>query len=90
MPTLQVTLSNEQAIEYVRSKVESGEFSSEADVIQEGLSVLQREDHELEGWLHEVGAPTYDRIKADPSRALSPEQVLLHLEERRRQRAKTA
>ncbi|SFF17709.1 transcriptional regulator [Paracidovorax wautersii] len=30
---------------------------------------------ELENWLHEEVGPTYDAIKADPARALTPNQV---------------
>jgi antitoxin ParD1/3/4 len=29
----------------------------------------------LESWLHEQVAPAYDRLKADPSRALSVDDV---------------
>lgn len=30
---------------------------------------------ELENWLHEEVGPTYDTMKADPARALTPNQV---------------
>ena len=41
---------------------------------------------EVEKWLHEVVGPIYDRMKADPSRAIPAEQVLQHLEARRQRR----
>ena len=89
MASFQITPSDQQA-EYLRRKVESGEFATEAAVIQESLSVLQQEDEELETWFREVGGPIYDRMKADPSRAIPFDDVVSRLEERRRLRAKTA
>jgi len=75
-----VTLSNELA-EMVRSKVASGEYASESEVIRDGLRALQRHERALESWLREEVAGAYDAMKADPSRAVSVEQVRMRLAE---------
>jgi putative addiction module CopG family antidote len=69
-----VTLSHELA-EMVRTKVQSGEYASESEVIREALRVLHRHERALEKWLREDVASAYDAMKADPSRAVSPDHV---------------
>jgi len=59
----------------VRTKVESGEYASESEVIRDGLRALQMHDRALETWLREDVAAAYDAMKADPSRAVSAERV---------------
>lgn len=73
-----VTLSNELA-EMVRSKVESGEYASESEVIREGLRALQRHERALEDWLRTEVAATFDAMKANPSSAVSVEHVRAEL-----------
>ena len=82
---LNITLSDE-AVEFVRSKVSSGEYASESEVINEGVAALQDKDTEVECWLRDVGVPIYERMKANPSSAIPIEQVERHLEERRKRR----
>lgn len=67
---LSVTLPHEMA-EMVRTKVESGEYASESEVIRDGLRILRSRDQAVEHWLREHVAPAYDATKADPSRAVS-------------------
>jgi antitoxin ParD1/3/4 len=83
---IHITISDEAAVEFVRSKVRSGAYASEADVIREGLEALKHEDAETECWLREVGGPRYDSFHADPSSAIPIEQVERNLDERRRRR----
>ena len=64
---LSITLPHEMA-EMVRTKVESGEYASESEVIRDGLRSLQLHERALETWLREQVAP-------DPSRAVSSEKV---------------
>jgi antitoxin ParD1/3/4 len=71
---LSITLPNEMA-EMVRTKVESGEYASESEVIRDGLRALQTHERALEVWLREKVADAYDEIKADPSRAVSSNQI---------------
>jgi len=85
--SIQITLSDEASVEFIRSKVQSGAYDSEADVIREGISILRDEDVELERWLKEVGGARYDSFHADPSSGIPIEQVEKNLEERRRRRS---
>jgi putative addiction module CopG family antidote len=71
---LSITLPHEMA-EMVRSRVESGEYASESEVVRDGLRALQLHERALETWLREQVAPAYDAIKADPSRAIPAEKV---------------
>jgi len=72
---LSITLPNEMA-EMVKSKVESGEYASESEVIRDGLRAMQKQDRALEDWLTNEVAATYDAVKADTSTLRTGEQVL--------------
>lgn len=69
-----VTLPNEMA-QMVRSKVASGEYASESEVVRDGLRALLARDKAVENWLRQEVAPAYDAIKADPSRGLSVDDM---------------
>ncbi|MGO9325333.1 MAG: type II toxin-antitoxin system ParD family antitoxin [Terracidiphilus sp.] len=69
-----ITLTHEMA-ELVRTKVESGEYASESEVIRDGLRALQLHERALDSWLRAQVAPAYDAIKANPSRAVSVAKV---------------
>jgi antitoxin ParD1/3/4 len=69
-----ITLPNEMA-EAVRSKVAAGEYATESEVIRNGLRALLARDRAVENWLREQVAPAYDALKADPSRAVAPDQL---------------
>ncbi len=69
-----VTLPHEMA-EMVRDKVASGEYASESEVIRDGLRALQARDRAMEYWLREQVVPARDALKADPSRAVSVQDV---------------
>lgn len=77
-----ITLPNEMA-QMVKSKVSSGEYASESEVIRDGLRALQARDKALENWLRTEGVDAHERLKADPGRALSVDQVRQHLADRR-------
>ena len=78
-----ITLSNELA-EMVRSKVESGEYASESEVIREGLRSLQNQERAVENWLRNQVAATYDAMKADPNGAVTVESVRARLKSARK------
>ncbi|MQW59375.1 type II toxin-antitoxin system ParD family antitoxin [Sinorhizobium meliloti] len=78
-----VTLPNEMA-QMVKTKVSSGEYASESEVIRDGLRALQARDKALESWLRTEGVAAYDKLKANPSRALSVDQVHQHLASKRK------
>ena len=78
-----VTLPNEMA-QLVKTKVSSGEYASESEVIRDGLRALQARDKAVENWLRQEVVPAAARLKADPSRALSVAQVRQHLADKRK------
>jgi antitoxin ParD1/3/4 len=83
---LKVVLS-EEAAQFVQSKVSSGEFASESDVVRESLEVLRQEDEERKLWEQNVVGPAYDRYKANPGSAISADELERRLAEKRRVRA---
>lgn len=72
------TLPNDMA-DAVKTKVRSGEYASESEVIRDGLRALMARDRAVESWLHHQVGPAYDALKADPSRAVTAEQVRARL-----------
>jgi antitoxin ParD1/3/4 len=64
-----ITLPHEMA-EAVRAKVASGEYATESEVIRDGLRTLLARDRAVEEWLRKDVAAAYDKLKADPSRAV--------------------
>ena len=75
---LSITLSNDMA-NVVKAKVETGEYASESKVIRDGLRVLIARDRAVESWLKDQVTLAYDALKADPSRAVSVDQVRARL-----------
>jgi putative addiction module CopG family antidote len=80
---------SEDAAQFVRSKVASGEYASESEVLNESVAALRDKDDELGRWLFDVGVPIIERMKADPSSAIPIAQVERHLEEGYRRRNQT-
>ncbi|WP_367949105.1 type II toxin-antitoxin system ParD family antitoxin [Paraburkholderia sp. NMBU_R16] len=79
---MSITLPKEMA-ELVRSKVASGEYASESEVIRDGLRSLAARDRALEAWLRNEVVPAAAALEADPERALTPEQLREHLARKR-------
>ena len=75
---LSITLPNEMA-DAVKAKVQTGEFATESEVIRDGLRALMARDRAVESWLHSQVGPAYDALKADPSRAVTADQVRARL-----------
>jgi antitoxin ParD1/3/4 len=75
---LSITLPNDMA-DIVRGKVLAGEYASESEVIRDGLRALMARDRAVENWLKQEVAPALDALKADPTRALSVEQLRARL-----------
>jgi putative addiction module CopG family antidote len=73
-----ITLPNDMA-EVVKDKVLTGEYATESEVIRDGLRVLMARDRAVESWLHHQIGPAYDALKADPSRAVTVDQVRARL-----------
>ena len=75
---LSITLPNEMA-DVVKAKVRAGEYATESEVIRDGLRTLLARDRVIESWLHHQVGPAYDALKADPSRAVTADQVRARL-----------
>jgi len=75
---LSITLPNEMA-DVVKAKVQAGEYATESEVIRDGLRALLARDRAIESWLHHQIGPAYDALKADPSRAVTADQVRARL-----------
>jgi len=75
---LSITLPNTMA-DVVKTKVKAGEYASESEVIRDGLRALLARDRAVESWLHKQVGPAHDALKADPSRAVSADQVRARL-----------
>lgn len=69
-----ITLPNEMA-GLVKSMVATGAYATESEVFRDGLRALMARERAVERWLHEQVGPVYDAMKADPSRAVSPDKV---------------
>jgi putative addiction module CopG family antidote len=79
--SLSITLPAEMA-EMVKSKVASGEYATESEVISEGLRTLLDHDAAMETWLVEEVVPTLEEMEAHPERLLMPEEVTRRLDAR--------
>ena len=75
---LSITLPKEMA-DAVKAKVATGEYATESEVIRDGLRVLMARDRVVESWLLEQVVPAYDALKADPSSAVTVNQIRARL-----------
>ena len=75
---LSITLPNDMA-DVVKTKVRTGEYATESEVIRDGLRVLLARDRAIESWLHNQVGQAYDAMKADPSRAVTADHVRARL-----------
>ena len=75
---LSITLPNEMA-DLLKAKVRAGEYATESEVIRDGLRALLARDRAVDAWLHQQVGQAYDALQADPSRALSADQVRARL-----------
>ena len=83
------TLPTEQT-SYIDQLVASGTYASASEVVRAGIRALQERDGAVERWLREEVAPTYDAMKADPSRGIPAEEVFATVRARHAQRLKGA
>lgn len=79
--TRQMSITLPLAMAYrVQSRVSSGRYASESEVIREGLRALDEREEAVEHWLRTEVVATYDAHKADPSRAIPIDAAWQHLE----------
>ena len=72
----------EDVLDLVRSRVASGKYANESEVIQEALmdSILPPiETDSLEHWIRTEGVRRFDAMRADPSRGLSIDEAFAGL-----------
>ncbi len=75
---MSITLPIEMA-DVVKAKVRTGEYASESEVIRDGLRVLLARDRAVEHWMLQQVVPAYDALMADPTRAVTADQVRARL-----------
>ncbi|REG48427.1 putative addiction module CopG family antidote [Paraburkholderia sp. BL6669N2] len=63
-----ITLPIELA-ELIRTRVASGEYASESEVIRDGLRPLAARDRAIEVWLRDKVVPATEALRAAPARA---------------------
>ncbi|MFD2058689.1 type II toxin-antitoxin system ParD family antitoxin [Mesorhizobium calcicola] len=78
---MSITLPPEMA-QMVKTKVASGEYATESEVIRDGLRALAARDKALERWLVEEVVPTLKDLDAHPENLADPEDVRRRLKAR--------
>jgi antitoxin ParD1/3/4 len=67
---MSITLPIEMA-DAIKTKVRSGEYATESEIIRDGMRALMARDRAVENWMQSQVGPAYDALKADASRAVS-------------------
>lgn len=75
---LSITLPNGMA-DALKERVASGAYASESEVVRDGLRALFSQEEAIERWLRTEVAEAYDELRADPSRAVSSEDLRARL-----------
>lgn len=86
---LSITLPVEMA-EAVKTKVASGEYASESEVIRDGLRALMARDKAVERWLIEQVEPAFRELRDNPESGLTADQLLANLAARRNKARKAS
>ncbi len=73
---------------YIDAQVASGAFASASEVVRAGLRALQDREVAVQRWLRTDVVAAYDEHKADPSKAVSSDQVMGRLRARAAARQK--
>jgi antitoxin ParD1/3/4 len=77
---LSITLPNDMA-DALKARVASGAYASESEVIRDGLRALFAREEAIEAWLRNEVVTAYDELRADPSRAITVDEMRAHLAE---------
>lgn len=75
---LSITLPNAMA-DALKERVASGAYASESEVIRDGLRALFARDEAVEAWLQTEVAASYDELRADPTQAISADDMRAQL-----------
>jgi len=79
---MSITLPNEMA-EFVRTKVASGDYASDSEVLRDALRALRERDRAVDAWLRNEVIPAAQALRDDSSRALSADQIRAELKRSR-------
>lgn len=82
---LSITLPNNMA-EALKERVASGAYASESEVVRDGLRALFAREDAVETWLRSEVVASYDELRADPSQAISSEDMRAKLARVHRER----
>ncbi|MBF6619803.1 MAG: type II toxin-antitoxin system ParD family antitoxin [Patulibacter sp.] len=82
---LSVTLPHTMA-DALKERVSSGAYASESEVVRDGLRALFAQEEAVETWLRTEAAAAYDELRADPSQAITGEQMRAELAQRHAKR----
>ena len=82
---ISITLPHDM-VRMIKTRVTSGEYASESEVIRDGLRTLQARDRAMERWLRDEVARSYDEYKVDPGTAIPAAKVLSRIRQRRSKR----
>ena len=75
---LSITLPNSMA-EALKERVASGAYASESEVIRDGLRALFSQEQAIERWLQTEVVASVEAMRADPSRAISAQDMRTYL-----------
>ena len=69
-----ITLPNELAA-VVKAKVAAGEYTTESEMIRDGLRTLVARDQAVENWLRKEVSRAYDALSIEPENVVSVADV---------------
>lgn len=88
--SIQVTIKDPALVGFVRERVRTGEYASEAEVIQSAIAGIRHDHAELEQWLQEIAAERCDSYHANPESGFTGDEVRQYLADLRAQRTPKA
>ena len=86
---ISVTLPHDMAA-MLKSKVASGEYATESEVVRDGLRALKARDVAMETWLRGEVARSYDEFAANPLSGIPAADIMTQLRATYRARAAKA
>jgi len=84
--SITITVSGKETVEWIRNKIRDGAFASEQDLVERGIATLREDEAELNRWLREVVASRYDANRSTVDTAVSFDEAVQNLEDRRSKR----
>jgi putative addiction module CopG family antidote len=74
----------EEAFDFVRGKVASGEYADASDVVRDSLGLMQVKTEVSDEQLRTEILPALEELDANPASGLTVEQVRAHFSEKRK------